>query len=195
MIKIGIDLAVRTVGLAIKKDNQFKYESYTSKEKNYTLLQIEMTDWVFNKIDNESSYIKGQHSLIIEDLFVGLDPTSSLDAAKVHGSVIYEYNKRTKLFPKIVGAIGARNLVNIASRASKAEIQMAVIDKLGLGLVTNEVRGEIVSLRNHYELIKKRILEQKKIASSILKEKLNRDQSEAKRIMDNGFNRMSTQIR
>ena len=207
MIKIGLDLAVRTVGLAILyEDGTLFSDSFTSKEKDYLKLQIEMTDWVWEKIvkviftvenvgDGINKQTLNEHILIIEDLYVGLDPASSLDAAKVHGGVIDRYYNLTKQYPEVIGAMPARTRIGINPRASKAEIQLAVIDKYNLGVIPNEIRGEIIRLRNIYELLKERVKESRKNASTILKNRLSKEQAEGKRIMDNGFKRMSTQIK
>ena len=166
MITIGLDMAVRTVGIAVQNgDNPIVYKSYTNKEKDYFKLQIGIVDWVFGEIQNLVGYSlefmtsQGMHfDLIMEDLYVGLDPTSALDAAKSQGAVIDRYYRLTNKFPIIIGPIAARKLVGIDSRASKAEIQLAVVDKLKI--CTNidcAIRGEIIQARNHYELIKKRV--------------------------------------
>jgi len=193
MIKIGLDLAVRTVGLAIKyPDGSIKYDSYKGKAKDYFELQTEMIDWVF---DNIMDCFKEEHEVILEGIFTGVNPKAALNAAKVQGGVIDRYHRFTSQYPSIITAISARKKMGIAVQIHKAEIQLEVIKRYQLGTVTTDISGQVIRERNKYERIKERTKARRKSASTKLKAKINKAQKEAKKEMDKTLSKMSTQIK
>jgi len=196
MYKIGIDLAVRTCGVAVFEESTLlKHVSYISKEKDYYKLQIEMTNWVINEIN---PYITNHedipHNLNIEDIFVGLNPLSCLDAARVQGSIIYEYWRITRKYPNIIGAITVRKFLGLETWLSKAEYQQWVVEKFNLGTISEEVKSEIVRTGNHCDLEYQRLNAAKKGASKAHIINLNKQLKDLNRVTKNTFNRLSKEI-
>ena len=191
MIKIGLDLAVRTCGLAILENKKLVYNSFISKEKDYFKLQIEMADWVFDKIKN---YINLANILIIEDIYVGLDPYSALDAARVQGAVIDRYYNLTKKFPIVISAMQARKNIGLETGLSKAEYQLWVIDTFKLPGLTDEIRGEIIRVGKYWEQIDNQIKKDKKNATKTIKDNLNFKLKELNKETKNTFNKLSNKV-
>lgn len=191
MLRIGLDLSTRTCGLAILEGGKLTYDSYQSKEKDYLKLQVEIVDWIFNKINWS---IQQPHNLIIEDIYMGLDPYSTIDTARTQGAVIDRYFKITKKFPIFVSAISARKTLGWEANLSKAEYQLYVIEKWGIEGMLPETKGEIIRIGNHWVIEYKRLSENKKNASKVLKEKLNKDIRELNKITKNSLNKLSTKL-
>lgn len=191
MLNIGLDLATRTCGLAILEEGKLKYDSFQSKEKDYLKLQVELTDWVFSRINWS---IQQPHNVIMEDIYVGLDPYSTIDTARTQGAVIDRYYKITGKFPNIVSAITARKKLGLETNLSKAEYQLYVIEKWGIEGMSAETKGEIVRAGNYWEIEYKRLCENKKNASKILKEKINLDIKNLNKLTNSTFNKLSTKL-
>jgi len=191
MIKIGLDLSTRTVGLAILDNQKLIYDSYISKEKNYLKLQIEIVDWVFKKI---TPFLPKEHKLIIEDLFVGFDPYSTIDTARIQGAIIDKYYQITNQFPIFIEAITVRKRLNLETNLSKAEYQLYIIEKFKIKGLKKETKGEIIRIGNYWELKYRNLMNSRKNASKILKEKINKDIKELNKITKNSFNKLSTQL-
>ena len=74
MIKIGLDLAYRSCGVAVITEDKLFYTSNDlSKEKNHCSLVINhMADWVFSQIQPYISLgATSDHVLVMEDIFKG----------------------------------------------------------------------------------------------------------------------------
>ena len=126
MNKIGLDLAYRTVGIAIINKEKLIYTSYDlSKERLPTpTLIYHMVDKVWETIER---YITTPHSLVIEDIFKGKwDNLKNI--ARVQGGVISRYIQATGLCPELILATDARKRVNIPIIAPKVAIQLWALD-------------------------------------------------------------------
>ena len=193
MIKIGLDLAVRTVGIAIKQnDGVILYSSYKGKEKDYFKLQTEVVDWVFDGIMES---LTEDHELILEGIFTGVNPKAALNAARTQGAVIDYYHRLIGKYPRIVTAVSARKNIDMAVQIHKAEIQLEIVKRYNLGEVSTNVRGEIIRARNSYEQLKTRNRIRLKTASTVLKTRLKKEQKLAKKEMDKTLSKMSTQVK
>jgi Holliday junction resolvasome RuvABC endonuclease subunit len=205
--KIGLDVAVRTCGIAILEveTQKLQYFSHISKEKDYFKLQIEMTNWVFEKIKSRitdfqipalttSFEEKKEHILIMEDLYVGPSPLSVLDAAKLQGAIIDRYYSLTGKFPEIISALTARKKLGLETNLSKAEYQLWIIDRYNLAVVSEQTRGEIIRVGNYWERQYKNLNDAKKGASKHIKDKLNEDIKELNKDTKNALNRLSKQL-
>jgi Holliday junction resolvasome RuvABC endonuclease subunit len=208
--KIGLDAAVRTCGIAILEveTQKLQYFSHISKEKDYFKLQIEMADWVFEKIGSlvdlkykmlTSSFhaddgVIRDHILIMEDLYVGPSPLSVLDAAKLQGAIIDRYYSLTDKFPEIISALTARKKLGLETNLSKAEYQLWIIDRYNLAVISEQTRGEIIRVGNHWERQYKNLNDAKKGAPPHIKLKLNEDIKELNKETKNALNRLSKQL-
>lgn len=194
MITIGLDLAVRTCGLSvIEEDMLIKYTSLVSKEKNYLKLQTEMVDWIFSQIS--PFIIRKTHQLNLEDLFYSANFDSTKWACRTQGAVLDRYFQITKKYPLLVMATTVRKAAGVESWADKAKIQLFILDKFKLGEVSQNVRNEITRLENTWDIQYKKLMQDKKSASKVLKEKISKDLKELNRITKNAFNRLSTEIK
>jgi len=70
---------------------------------------------------------EGINTLIIEGLYVGINPKAVLYLARLSGAVIYTWMSYKFTVPNIYNASSARKLVGINGRAHKAEVQLSVI--------------------------------------------------------------------
>lgn len=193
MIDIGLDLAVRTVGLAIRhEDRELEYESFKSKEKDYFELQIEMTNWVFRKIEE---LLQLDHRLTLEGIFSGVNPKAALTASRIQGGVIERYYRLTQKFPRVLNASTARKLAGMPVKLSKTEIQIEMAQRYNLGKIDSNTIGTVVRTRNGYESLKARMKVRRKGASKVLLKRLKKEQTEAKKECDRVLSRMSTQIK
>lgn len=193
-IKIGLDLAVRTCGLAILEEEKLiKYVSLVSKEKNYLKLQVEMVDWILSEI--LSFIVEKPHQVNLEDLFYSANFDSTKWACRTQGAFLDRYFQITKKHPLLVMATTVRKAAGIESWADKAKIQLFIIDKFKLGEVSQNVRGEVIRLETNWDIQYKKLMQNKKEASKVLKEKISRDLKELNRITKNSFNRLSTEIK
>jgi Holliday junction resolvasome RuvABC endonuclease subunit len=191
--KIGLDASARHVGICVLKDDTqiVLLDSYTGKEKDYLKLQIEMVSAIFSRI---TPYLQ-ESILIIEDIFVGINPISTIDAGRLSGAIIHEYHRLTNTIPIIVTAIEARKAINLATNLSKVEYQIFVVDKFSLGTIKEEIRNEVIRIGNHWELEYQRITKAKRTASKIMKEKLTKDLKKITNDSKNALSRLSTQVK
>jgi hypothetical protein len=142
VIKIGLDLAYRSCGIAIQTETTLSYTSKDlSKEKYHcSLIVSHMADWVLSEIQ---PYISRTHVLVMEDIFKGKwDNLKQM--ARSQGAVMDRYVQKTGQCPELVSAINARNKANISPRAPKVAIQLWAIDTFKLGnRIDKEYRNKI----------------------------------------------------
>jgi len=67
--------------------------------------------------------------LLIEDLYVNLNPKAVIWLARLSGGVIFSWMDTKYKAPKLYQAIQARPLAGIKGNAHKAEIQMFILEK------------------------------------------------------------------
>jgi len=151
MYKIGLDLALNSVGIAIARDdNLLKYDSYVfpSKEqeifcpieKNYFL-----TNYIFSII---SKYFSKNHLLIVEDIYLQMHgKKAQVDGFKhvayIHGVVGTTYYAKTSKLPKFIQAVSARKNLAVRTYATKAELQLFIVDTFKLGQIDKTTRQTI----------------------------------------------------
>jgi hypothetical protein len=198
MYTVSLDLASRTVGIAISYNKDvYLFDSYISKVKGYLELQLDITEYIFRKInafrigrENE------QFRLILEDVFVGpVNPIAVIDSARTSGGVIIKWYELFKTLPIIVTAIQARKSVGLAGSLSKVEYQIYVVDRFDFQGLKQETRNEVLRITNHWELEYKRLTNLKKTASKTLQAKLNQDLKDLSRNSKNALNRLSTAVK
>lgn len=207
MLRIGLDLATRTCGVSIYSEEEKKllhYSSYSSKEKDYFKLQTEMVGWVFKILERfvffyqrggSGALVLPEHKLIIEDVYVGFDPYSVIDTARTQGAIIQKYWDYTNQYPIIISAISARKNIGLEANLTKVEYQLYTIDKFKLVTLSEELRGEIIRTSKHWEIEFNRLTENKKKASKIVKEKINKEIKKLDRESKNALNRLSTKVK
>ena len=200
MLSIGLDLAQKTVGIAIIDTitNDLKYHSIELTNKEYKTksaieLQKVMVDLI---IDVILSIIKNtNHELVIEDVFTGVNPKASINAARVQGALIDRYMLITSKLPKLIMAVTARKNIGIDVRWHKAQIQMYIIDKFKLGKLEEKTKGDIISLPIQYDR-KIDILKMQLKTAGIGRKKLLKEQmKELKKEYNNTMSRLSTEIK
>lgn len=130
MIKIGLDLAFRTVGVAIISENKLLYTSHDLS--SYKMPAIQIMNCMVNKVwEDIKPYIILPHKIVLEDIFKG-KWYNLKNIARTQGAVIDRYIKDTNKYPELVLAITARNKLNIPNIAPKVAIQLWAIDKFKL---------------------------------------------------------------
>jgi len=155
MIKIGLDMAQNNCGYAIHSGKNLKFDSLvlTAKEKK-ELTKIDrikrMTDWVFTKI---SPALHHKHQIILEGIYLGVNAKSCMWGCYTQGAFIYQYARltgRTDISMPL--AITARkDIEDLRTRASKAEIQIYVIDRFGLADIDKSIRKEANQILAEYQ--------------------------------------------
>ena len=195
MFKIGLDLAFRTVGVAVRSPTKLYYDSLDLSGKKMTKEEIQNTiiDWIFQEI---SPYIYEKHQLIIEDLFYGRNFEAIKNAARVQGGVQDRYYCKTHKKPEYILATTARKKVGVKAWSSKPELQLFAIDKFKLALVDSEIRTTLTSLLSGHE--KEKLVCSflgKEAKTKVGKEKIVKRLSNSKRILSNALNRLSNKIK
>jgi len=196
MIKIGLDFAFKTCGIAVIGNNSLIYDSYdiSSKKMNVFDAQQLMINWIWEYIQ---PFIVVEHELIIEDVFSGINPKATINAARTQGGLIDRYLQKINKHPKMVMASTARKNIGVSARLQKAELQLWVIDKLKLAQIPNNIRSQIISLPIKYERDRTRISAQIKACGTKTtnKSKLLRKQiHETKKTYQNTMDKLSTEI-
>ena len=131
MVKIGLDLAFRTCGLAILYEGKLVCDSLIIKKKIPVLsVQYIMVDWVINKI---SSYIDVDTEIYLEDIFKGTFKTL-VKIARTQGAVVdrLRFIQSTINNPEYITAVVARNKVGVNPQCPKVGIQLFVISYFNL---------------------------------------------------------------
>ena len=163
MIKIGLDLAYRSCGIAVITEEKLFYASNDlSQDRSHCLKVIHrMTDWIFTQIQ---PYLSSPHILVMEDIYKGRWETLK-NIARVQGSVSDRYVQQIGLYPELVSAVVARNRVNLSPQSPKVAIQLWAlttfklgkkIDKVYLSRI-NETVESYLSLKNSKKANKKRL--------------------------------------
>lgn len=152
MYRIGLDLAYNTVGIAIAGHKKLLYDSLvlTPKERSMSEFQKEslLVNWL---LKNMKPYLAEEHELIIEDIFYQKNFQGFKMIAKMQGAVSFAYYKLTKKEPTFKMAVSARKNLPVRTRASKAEIQIFIVDTFKLGKISGEVRTEVAANLADYQ--------------------------------------------
>lgn len=153
MIQIGLDLAYRSCGIAVKTDTTLSYTSKDlSKEKYHcSLIVSHMADWVLSEIQ---PYLSFPHVLVMEEIFKGRW-LNIKQIARTQGAVMDRYVRVTGQCPELVSAINARNRVNIPPRAPKVEIQLWALKTFKLKSQIDKEYSEKITetISSYYELL------------------------------------------
>lgn len=194
MNKIGLDLAVKTVGVAILDEKRLVFESYTISSKKLSVFESQklMVDWVWEYI---KPFLTEENSVVVEDVFSGINPKASINAARVQGALIDRYIQTTGKYPHLVMAASARKNIGIDCRWSKAQIQMYIIDKFGLGEIDKKTRSSIISLPIQHERKKETFKTQMKGAGKGRQKILKKQWYQTKKEFDNEMKRLSTEVK
>ena len=193
MIKIGLDFAFKTCGIAVIGNKSLTYDSYdiSSKKINVFDAQQLMINWIWEYIQ---PFIVVEHELIIEDVFSGINPKATINAARTQGGLIDRYVQKVNKHPKLVMAASARKYVGVSARLQKAELQLWVIDKLKLAEIPNSVRSQVVSLPIQFERDKQKFLSQNKVGGTGRKKILKKLFFERKKLYNKSMGQLSTEI-
>ena len=169
IFKIGLDLAQNTVGYAVRLNQKITYDSLVLSLKEKKELddfdRVErLTSWVFTKL---SAVLKKPHELILEDIFLGTNAVGYKKAGRTQGAFIHHYRQITGQKPKLIMAITARKEIeDLRTRASKAEIQVYVVDRFNLGEIDGKIRKIINDELNNYQT--------KKISTTTFKSRMTK---------------------
>jgi len=155
-------MAQNTVGYAIRSGSNLKYDSLVlteNEKKEFDCFERvkRLTDWVFAKI---SPALHGNHQVVLEGIYMGLNPKACLWGCITQGAFLYQYMRLTGRKDIIMPtALQARaGVEDLRTRASKAEVQIYVIDRFNLAEVSKEIRAELKQCLDDYQA--------KKISSS-----------------------------
>lgn len=151
-IKIGLDMAQNSCGVAIYANKKLLFDSLilSAKEKK-ELDYIERTDRVIRWTDTViNGYYNKPHELIIEDTFLGNSFKSVENIIRVQGAYAYHYYALTGKKPILRMAVSARKNLSLRTRASKAEVQLWVIENVKLGRVSQDIKSAIDINLNAY---------------------------------------------
>jgi len=141
MIKIGLDLAYRSCGVAVITEDKLLYTSNDlSKDKEHCSIVIHhMTEWVFKQIQPYISLgATSDHILVMEDIFKGRWETLK-NIARVQGAVMDRYISITGKQPQLIDAVTARNRVNLSPQSPKVAIQLWALDTFKIGKTIDKV--------------------------------------------------------
>lgn len=154
MIKIGLDLAYRSCGIAVQTETTLSYTSIDlSKQKSHcSIVLSNMADRVLSEIQ---PYITSPHILIMEEIFKGRWENLK-QMARAQGAVMDRYVQKTGKCPELVSAVIARNRVNISPRAPKVEIQLWALATFKLKQQVDKEYLQKVeeTIRTYYTLLK-----------------------------------------
>ena len=146
MIKIGLDLAYRSCGVAVITPDKLLYSSRDlSKEKSHcSVIVSHMADWVLGEIQ---PYLHLPHALVMEDIFKGKwDNLKQM--ARAQGAVMDRYVLKTGQSPELVSAINARNRVNLPPQAPKVAIQLWALATFKLDKLKSQLDKEYLAKLN-----------------------------------------------
>lgn len=118
-----LDLSSKCTGYAkFTEDGKLKKKGRIIPDKNID------NYWKihYNVIEIQKLF-KGVEQLVIEDLFIGINPKSILYLARLSGAVIYAWLCYKYKLPRLYTASRARKIVGINGRAQKAEVQLWVL--------------------------------------------------------------------
>ena len=97
-------------------------ENYLRKVK---LFQLK----IYYIVGKVKSMFKDIDQVIIEDVFVGVNPASVIWLSRLSGGVIFSWVDYKYIKPKLYKATSARALAGVKGNSHKAEIQLFVIQK------------------------------------------------------------------
>lgn len=171
MIRIGLDMASNSCGVAVLTPKQLQYDSFIIKGKELKELskseKIErMVNWVF---ENIQEHFKKDHKLIVEDTFLGKNAEAFKNVCRLQGAVEHVYFKLTGKHVHYVMAVSARANLDLLTRASKAEVQLYVIEKFNLV----KIKGELAELAEYVEA-QRAEYKAKAMNSSTFKSRMNK---------------------
>ena len=137
MIKIGLDLAYRSCGIAVITEDKLFYASNDLSQDRSQCLRVihRMTDWIFSQI---KSYLSSTHILVLEDIYKGRWETLK-NIARVQGAVSDRYFQQTGLYPELISAVTARNRVSLSPQSPKVAIQLWALDTFKIGKTIDKV--------------------------------------------------------
>jgi len=158
MIKIGLDLAYRSCGVAVITEDKLLYTSNDlSKDKEHCSIVIHhMTEWVFKQIQPYISLgATSDHILVMEDIFKGRWETLK-NIARVQGAVMDRYISITGKQPQLIDAVTARNRVNLSPQSPKVAIQLWALDTFKIGKTIDKVYLKKINetVENYYSIKK-----------------------------------------
>ena len=175
MIKIGLDLAFRTCGIAILKEDKLFYDSHVIKGRTLSnmAIQWEMTEWIFDQLED---YLLEDNELILEDIFKGRNFEALKNTARTQGAVVDRYLRITfnKNFPVYKMATTVRTTMGIPIQAPKVAIQLWAINKFNLGSLEVDFQKNITSkIEQYYGVVNSKCkvdMKKKKILKRTLSE-------------------------
>ena len=158
MIKIGLDLAYRSCGVAVITEDKLLYTSNDlSKDKEHCSIVIHhMTEWVFKQIQPYISLgATSDHILVMEDIFKGRWETLK-NIARVQGAVMDRYISITGKQPQLIDAVTARNRVNLSPQSPKVAIQLWALDTFKIGKTIDKIYLKKINetVENYYSIKK-----------------------------------------
>ena len=167
MLKVGLDMAMNSCGVALYTNKKLRYDSFTIKKNEaVNLTVIERADKMIRWLDAViGDKYKIRHELIIEDIFHGKNIKSFKDVSKIQGAFGHHYYMLTGKLPTFKMAVSARKDLDIRTRASKAEVQIYVIDRFSLCKIDKEIRSDVNTNLKLYQA--------KKLSASTFKSRMN----------------------
>jgi len=168
MIKLGLDMATNSCGLCIMTPKKVRYGSFIlslreRKELSKSEKIERMTNWIF---ENIGKYFKQDHRLVVEDVFLGKNADAFKHVCRLQGALEHTYFRLTGKQIKYLMAVSARKNLDLRTRASKAEVQLFVIDKYNLGEVDNSIREYVNEQLQEYQ--------NKNLSATTFKKRMNK---------------------
>lgn len=142
---LGLDLSLNNTGWAVYDGNTVKYGSVLVKKD---LCDFEKCLFLLKHIN---ALVKEHEieDLVIEDTYFGLNYAGFKSLTRLGGIVQYYWHLKKKKQLKLLLAVQARKLMGISGKATKAEIQVFIAEKL------NIISGQsVVKYRNRIEELK-----------------------------------------
>ena len=153
MIKVGLDLAFRTCGIAILGEDKLSYDSKIIRQKSLSEIEIswQMTEWIFEQL---KPYLEEPFELVLEDIFKGRNFDVSKNTARTQGAVVDRYIQLKGIHPKYVDVITARTKVGVPVQAPKVAIQLWAMDTFKLGQIDSKFREHIEkTIEQRYQIL------------------------------------------
>jgi len=149
MIKVGLDLAHKTCGIAILREDKLSYDSKIILQKSLSEIEIswQMTEWIFEQL---KPYLEEPFELVLEDIFKGYNFDALKNTARTQGAVVDRYIQLKGIHPKYVTVITARKKVGVPIRAPKVAIQLWAMDTFKLGQIDPQFREHIEKTIERY---------------------------------------------
>jgi len=143
---LSLDLSAKCTGWSIFKNGIL--DSYGKIEPNEKDSLSKKISYIIDGLESQGLF-DDLDDLVIEDVYIGVNPWAAKVLLRLSGAVIYKYYQLYKKEPRFVMACHARKALGIKALCHKADVQIEILNKFKMEseFILSEYAEKILELQ------------------------------------------------